>query len=318
MSDRRSGIGWGITLACLWLAACGESTRLPATAVPQAIEPQAIVGDWYNTETGIYPNPSIAMVRFYPAGGIVMTGIDDSAQYGQYTLLPDGRLRIRMALSNHARLTVADEPSAALARTQLRAQPAQVIYDAIPMLDGQNLALQVPDKRLVFSRGEDAKARVMAATLVFSRAREAERKAEEERQRLLAEQRRRDNLRRVQTVLGIKTVLPVIGGAGAAQCAKAVLAELRRVGWKVTQDKDQADAVLDVHLSAIQHKTSAWIGRYYKMTYAVKIRRAADQRMMAAFDGAERAAGQGTYETCTDTADDIVDEIEDLIDDLRD
>jgi hypothetical protein len=318
MSRQPARSGWAIVIACLWLIACGES-RLPATAVPQAIEPRAIVGEWYNTETGIYPDPSIAMVRFYPAGGIVMTGIDGSAQFGNYALMPDGRLKIRMALNSHVRLTVKDEPAVvAAAHAQLLEQPAPVIYDAIPVLSGQTLALQVPDRRLLFSREASYKDKVTAATVVFGRAQAAAQKAEEDRLRRLAEQRRRDNLRRVQTVLGIKTVLPLIKGAGASQCTRAVLAEMRRIGWKLTQDANQADAVLDVRLSAIQHKNSAWIGRYYKMTYAVKIRRAADQRVLAAFDGAERAAGQGPMEACTDTADDIVSEIEGLLDDLRD
>lgn len=317
MNNRRKGEVLALVAACLWLVACGEAKQ-STTAAPQAIHPQAIVGDWYNTETGIYPNPSIAMVRFYPAGGVVMTGIDDSAQYGQYTLIPDGRLMIRLALNSHVQLRVKDEASAATARAQLLEQPTRVIYDAVPVLDGQTLVLQVPDKRLVFSREDAARAKVMAATTVFGRAHQAAEEAEAERQRQLAESRRRENLRRVNNVLGIRTVLPVISGAGARQCGRAVQAELRRVGWKTTQNPEQADAMLQVNLSGIRRKHSLWIGPYYKMTYDVKIRRSADQRLLAAFSGAERAANQGPYEACTDTADDIASEIEDLIDDLRD
>jgi hypothetical protein len=121
----------------------------------------------------------------------------------------------------------------------------------------------------------------------------------------------------VRSVLGVRTVLPRISGPGARGCGGAVLAELRRVGWRIAGRADQADAILEVHLSAIQYKYSAWVGRYYKMRYATKVRRAGDGYVLAVFDGAERAAGQGPYETCRDTADDIVDDIEDLIDDLR-
>ncbi len=318
MSDRWGCRIWAALITCLGLIACGESSQ-SITTESKVIDQKAIVGEWYNTETGVYPNPSIAMVRFYPAGGIVITGIDSSAQFGQYSMQPDGRLKIRMALNSQVRHTVKNEVSAiSAARAELLGQSAPVIYDSIPVMSGQTLTLQVPDTRLVFSKDGVYKDKVVAATTVFGRAHAAAVRAEEDRLRRVAEQRRRDNLRRVQTVLGIRAIMPVFRGAGASQCKRAVLSELRRINWKITQDINQADAVLDVHLSAIQHKNSVWIGRYYKMTYAVKIMRAADQRILAAFDGVERAAGQGTYETCTDTADDIVDEIEDLIDDLRD
>ncbi|MGH8458493.1 MAG: hypothetical protein ACRESV_04005, partial [Nevskiales bacterium] len=240
-------------------------------------------------------------------------------EYGQYHLADDGRLTIRLAKRNRAALTVRDnEADIAAERAKLLDYQTKVIIDAVPVLRDGRLELQASEKLLVFSREGVHKTAVATATLAFQQAHEAALKAEEERKRQLAEQRRRENLKRVHSVLGVKTVLPQFSGAGSRGCTGAVLSQLRRVGWRITGDSGQADAILSVNLSGIQYKYSAWIGRYYKMRYAVKIKRAADGRVLAAFDGAERAAGQGPFETCTDTADDIVDEIEDRIDDLRD
>lgn len=319
----RSGLRRALALApLLMLLACGRSEdgALPGFKLPQTAPGiESLQGEWYNTETTVYPDPSIAVVKFHPAGGIVMTGLDDSAQYGQYQLAADGRLTIRLAVRNRASLTVRDsETEIAAARTQLLDYPARVIFDAVPVLREGRLELQTPEKLLVFSRDTADRARVIAATQAFQQAHEEALKAEAERQRLLAEQRRRENLKRVRSVLGVKTVLPKIGGAGARPCGSAVLRELRRVGWRVVGDAEQADAILEVQLSGIEYKYSAWIGRYYKMRYTTRVRRAADGHVLAAFDGVERAAGRGPQETCTDTADDIVDDIEERIDDLRD
>jgi hypothetical protein len=304
----------------LVLGGCGQAGREPPESrrPPAAIAHEALVGEWYNTETSVYPDPSIAVVKFHPAGGIVMTGLDGSAQYGEYRLADDGRLTIRLAERNRASLTVRDnEAELAAARTQLLDYPVRVIFDAVPVLRDGRFELQTPQKRLVFSRDDQDRAKVDAATLAFKQAHEAALRAEAERQRKLAEQRRQENLRRVRSVLGVRTVLPQFTGAGARACSGAVLRELRRLGWRTTTDRNRADAILAADLSGIQYKYSAWIGRYYKMSYTVKVRRAADGRMLAAFDGNERAAGQGPLETCADTADDIVDELEDLIDDAR-
>lgn len=304
---------------CLLAAGCGgKDTPPPEPPPPKVIEQAALEGEWYNTETGVYPDPSIAVVRFHPAGGIVMTGLDGSAQYGQYRLGADGRLSIRMAMRSHASLTVRDdEAEITAARAQLLDYPARVIFDAVPVLRAGRLELRTPETLLVFSREDQDKAKVNAAIVAFKAAHEAALKAEEERQRQLAEQRRQEQLKRVRSVLGVKTVTPQFTGASAGLCSNAVLRELRRLGWRTTGDQAQADAILLVNLSGIQYKHSAWVGRYYKMRHTVQVKRAADGRVLAAFDGVERATGQGPYETCTDTADDIVDGLEDLIDDAR-
>jgi hypothetical protein len=310
-----------LMLAALVLTACSESKQASSTLdlTSPSISQQMIEGEWYNTETSVYPNPSIALVKFHPAGGIVMTGIDGSAQYGQYSLANDGRLTLRMAVMSRAALTVSNKESEiAAARARLLGQPARVIFDAIPGLRDQRLELQTPDMLLVFSREDTHKNQVVAATQVFQQAHQAALKAEEARKRQLAEQHRRENLRRVQSVLGVKTVLPQITGAGAKGCSGVVLAQLRRLGWRITAETSQADAILAVNLSGITYENSFWVGRYYKMRYSVQIKRASDGRVLAAFDGSERAARDGVYETCTDTADDIGDELEDIVDDLRD
>ena len=316
-SKRRQAIA---PVLMLLLIACSKTEQPPPVMERRApaISHQSLEGEWYNTETSVYPDPSIAVVKFHPAGGIVMTGLDGSAQYGEYRLADDGRLTIRLAVRNRASLTVRDNAAdIATARAQLLDYPVRVIFDHVPVLRDGQLELQTPEILLIFSREAAHRVAVSAATEAFQAAHQAALKAEEERKRQLAAQRRQENLKRVRSVVGVKTILPQFAGAGAKGCSAAVLSELRRLGWRITNDKDRADAILVVNLSGIQYKHSAWIGRYYKMNYAVKVKRASDGHVLAAFDGNERAAGQGPHETCTDTADEIVDELEDLIDDAR-
>lgn len=305
-------------LAALSQGAC-DREEVSALA-PAALRAPSLAGEWYNAETTAYPQPAVATMRLTEAGGVVMTGIDGSAQYGSYARAPDGRLTIRLAQQAHSQLTVDDHAGAIeAARAQLTEYPVRVIFDAIPQHTKDRLELQTPTRLLSFTRDTAARQRVEAEIVAWSQAREAARKAEEERQKLLAETRRRENLRKVRSVASVRTVLPRFTGAGSGQrgCTRAVLSELRRFGWRVTSDAALADAILAVDLSRISHLDSFWVGRYYKMRYAVKLRRAGDGRVLAAFSGAERAAGDGAYETCVDTADEIADEIEDLIDDLR-
>lgn len=305
-------------LAPLMQGACSrdEGSGL-APAAPRA---GSIGGEWYNTEPVAYPQRAIATLRLHEAGGVVITGMDGSAQHGSYNQAQDGRLTIRLAQRAQSEVTVDDRVEAiAAARAQLSGYPVRVIFDAVPGHTGDRLQLQTSARLLSFSRDPAARQRMELATVAWAQAQEEARQAEEERRKLLAEARRRENLRKVRSVASVRTVLPRFTGAGSGQrgCKRVVLAELRRLGWRTTTDTTLADAILAVELSRISQLDSFWVGRYYKMSYAVKLRRAGDGRMLAAFSGAERASGDGPIETCTDTADEIADEMEDLIEDLR-
>lgn len=279
-----------LVLACLALA--------PQLSAASPISAQQLVGGWYNVDYGMYPG--FAVLSLTGDGQASITGLDGRRRSGDYELRADGRLVIRMR-----------QDAAPFAH--------KVIIDSVPVLDGERLQLQARQRTFFLSQAPWLKAEVERATARYqkSQARRSPRKWPAAKPGAGSA---RPTTPPASPVPAIKRLLVRQSGAGAAAegCAAPVLNSLRREGWKIVNRAADADAIVEIELSAIRQESSVWVGSYYKINYRIKLKQAANGRLLGSMDGAERATGDGRFEVCIDVANDIAGEVEDLVEDAWD
>jgi hypothetical protein len=332
MSKARCGLLCMIAL----LAACERITfeRAPPAGGAERPVTQALIGEWYNTEIGRYPTPSITFVRFHPAGGIVVGGLDGSQRYGQYSVAQDGTLRVRIAAHSRASVIVDDdEAGTGSDALRLRPRPSRLIIDSVPVVSDQSLELQARGRIFLFTRDTQQKARLEAAMLAYReahaqallRAEAVRREGEAAQQaRLSGEATREDDepedseddedeeeTDREPEPHRV-TVRFSGDGAGSSACTGALLQQLSRPGLRVSAGG--AAAMVEIELSGIAYRRGAW-GRYHELHYRARISDARDRRVLASLDATETASGSGAFEVCADVGEDLGDEIEDLLED---
>lgn len=274
---------------------------LSAAAVTAAPAPH-LTGDWYNTDYGVYPD--FAVLSLGADGRASIAGLNGRRRSGDYTLGADGHLVIRM--------TEDGDPGA-----------LRVIINSVPVLEGDRLQLQARQRTFFLSRAPWLKAEIEKAG---ARYRHAETKEAPRKRRpaspppTTASKPGGTPPPAVQEPFVIKVLLPRLSGdgAGAAGCGPPVLDQLREAGWRLVEQKAQADAIVDIELSGIEYKNSFWAGRYYRISYRIDLKRARDEHLLGSTDGAERATGDGWFEACSDVADEVVEEIGDLVEDAQD
>ncbi|HXG27364.1 MAG TPA: hypothetical protein VNJ47_00755 [Nevskiales bacterium] len=258
-----------------------------ARAAPAAA---ALVGDWYNTDYGVYPE--FAVLSLTADGRAAITGLDGRRRQGDYVLRPDGRLVIRMA----------DDATPNLLR---------VIIDTVPRLQGERLELRARQRVFHLSRAPWLKAEVDKAIV---RAREKARARPAPPQKAAATaSKTRDTA--PKPAPAIRAIWPRLSGDGAGTqgCGPPVMEHLHDAGWRLVDSPAQADAIADIELSGIEYERSIWVGRYYRINYRIRLTRARDAVLLGVEEGAERATGEGWFEACRDVAEEIAEELADLV-----
>lgn len=299
---------------------------------------QALLGEWYNTVIGRYPQPSLTFVKFHSGGGVVIGGLDGSLRFGQYSVADDGTLRIRLAERSRASVMTDDEDEAEDIGARLQTRPSRLIIDSVPVMSEQTLELQARGRLFVLTRDSQQKIRLEQGALTYreAHARAAAIAAEKLRVEQAARQQTtadadgdedeqdeedradaenpasnddEDNEQRVRRV-----AIQFSGaGAGSQACTGALLGEIGREGLRVVSGT-QANVQLSIELSGIAYRRGTFGGRYHEARYSA---RALDRngRVLGNFSGTETASGSGAFEVCADIGADIGDELEDLLDD---
>ena len=301
----------GLTLAgtlflIFAIAACSRGDQPAESAPPVAAPPtppvtssvtaDMLVGDWYNTAPET--NNAFVLLALYPGGAAEVRGLDGVPRPGRYELNSSGILSLQLTPSGTA--------------------PAADMMNSEPITPNGTLVFAPASGRLVLSRDPALRENIARAARNFIEARqEAQRVETKKQQAQQLEQHRSANVKRVRSIGSVRTVFANFTGGGARSCGTVIMSRIRRMGWQSSQEKSQADAILNINLSNITTDNNFFVGPYYRLNYSVKVNRFGDGKVLAAFAGRERAAGDGQYEVCVDTARKIANEMEDAVDDAR-